>query len=233
MNILLATHHLLTLMEGELRLAARARGLGLADVLVMAWLRQAGELASADIARNLGRPRQNVRRTLEALKRQGLAQSLDSAFTGRNVAWALTDSGRQRFDDLASTLQPDTMLFRAPGLDFEQVARDLFRCSAPTEAPRMAVTHGTFASRQNGSRRRRGTREGSVGDSHRGEGEGWSARVDVNDVVADINDVSSASTPPRLPSHFESPQAHGAARGTQSAYCLDHRPQAKGQPSPV
>lgn len=125
MNILLATHQLATLLDDELRLLAREHGLQLSDVLVLSLLYQEGERPCATIAWFLGRPRQNVQRSLESLERRGFVERLDSAFSGRTAAWRLTTAGHRTWDSLNGRLRTDLFRYRTPELDLERLARDL------------------------------------------------------------------------------------------------------------
>ena len=99
----MAIRQALTAMDGVARENARVVGLQGADVLVVLLLGQRESFAASSLALHTGRTRQQVQRSLEALRKKGLVHT-GRLPSGRVAAWALTDAGVSVKDRLEARL---------------------------------------------------------------------------------------------------------------------------------
>lgn len=59
----------------------------------MCWWEQRPGISASLVAHRVGRKRQNIRASLERLKRRGLAEKYAGSYRGRSVGWGLTRGG--------------------------------------------------------------------------------------------------------------------------------------------
>jgi DNA-binding MarR family transcriptional regulator len=93
MNLLVEVKRSLTLLDLVFREWARLLGLDECAVMLVLLLSELGDRSAAELATRCGRRRQQVRRSLLMLERQGRVEVSHLSATGRAHGWSLTEAG--------------------------------------------------------------------------------------------------------------------------------------------
>lgn len=105
MRTMLVLRQLAAVLDQKLVAVMRGMNLTPHDVLVMGWLEQRPGISASLVAHRVGRKRQNIRASLERLKRRSLAEKYAGSYRGRSVGWGLTKGGSALWAQLMHGLQ--------------------------------------------------------------------------------------------------------------------------------
>ncbi len=113
MRRMLVFRQLSAVLDDKLAEVTRGANLTPQDVLVFAWMEQKPGISGSNIARLVGRKRQNTQASLERLERRGLVQKFPASYADRNVGWGMTDKGAELWGELVRDFRlQDAMLER-------------------------------------------------------------------------------------------------------------------------